>query len=233
MSVAIRVIGDMPVGSFLMLGAYGVCPEPTYAKPIVWQKTTISNIFVTRDVVEWLQISNEMLESESDFSGTPLHAFLNSTAKKFDDCGCYSHYGFLHCWEDYERRAVRCFGGLRWIWIPKEDDIGRIGVEAPAGEAALRERARHTVGARADKPNMPFWLRSQVDANSFLRTSPRSRYRYAAAAATGFCGVRPVCILKSYIPVVSAGLNIYALTESQELPINTDQELYVFLGFKH
>ena len=76
-------IGEMKIGQRLIFGAYG--PRNTEPFPIVWLKAENDGRFISEYVLDRLSVNPVMNGNNiRPYSGSCLHAFLNSDSREFD-----------------------------------------------------------------------------------------------------------------------------------------------------
>lgn len=227
--MSVTTIGEMPQGSLLMFGSYSVDPKPEYAEPIIWRKIGRLSRFISEYVLEWL--SMDVPETDSEFSRTALFAFLNGSGAT-PSGNFYNHYEFLHCFTDLERASILEAGCMGKVELPCSVDFTLYEVKnrcCPTVDLIpiYKERTGQPV---VESTPISYWLSDQRTTNTFSYMPANGARLDRAFNRQDFRGVRPICSIKPDTPVVSIGLNIYAVEEPK--PVSTDSELYEFLGLK-
>ena len=123
-------IGDMKVGSMLLLGKYGVRNDAP--QPILWLKGTPNSDFITLNAVDFICFdAKEAAMTDYQYVGNPnyklsnIHSFLNSDAEDWFNPTHQAdappsqrfvtrrqfaydrHFGFLYHFEEYEFESIK------------------------------------------------------------------------------------------------------------------------------
>lgn len=215
---------EMKIGDKLMLGKYGV--NNNSPQPIVWLKASPDLNFITKNVIDYLCFDGKEYLSDdgycrgcgnNKYALSNIHSFLNSDIESWyhqthetdappnrTTGGYKNHYGFLYHFEDYEIDSMM----FDTITVDGENVCSLIRLPLSSEIIGVNK----------------FPL--------FARPGTISRMgEVDALAPSNPCGIRPVCKLKSDIPLEMDESGVYHIKPyTIQQNICTSDELLNFLG---